>query len=305
MSPVSDSNDSLAAAGEPRPPLFSLDSMGTRFELLLPDIPLPRATLVAEQIFEIIRNWHDQLNAFSPSTFVGRFNRSPVHEWQSVDRELWDFLIFCREIWDKSNGLFDPTLGGVMRRLGMREATGGDAAWGMQHIEYDFQRLAVRRLSTVELDFGSVAKGWAIDIAVAELQALGINQALIHGGTSTVAAIGDRPGGGAWLIHAVPDLGGPVVHLKDSAMSVSSPRGRMAETGVASHHVIDPRTGASATCRRWAVCEGVSAAETDAWSTVALVADRSTFDGAAGLKLTLDGALWSGPGVEPIGGPSL
>ena len=44
------------------------------------------------------------------------------------------------------------------------------------------------------LDLGGVAKGHALDEAANVLQEHGVNCALIHGGTSSVVAIGNPPG---------------------------------------------------------------------------------------------------------------
>jgi len=293
-----------SAAGESRPPLFALEAMGTRFELLLPALHERHARPIAEAALDIIREWHDALNAFSPASFVGRFNRSTPGEWLHIDNDLWTFLRYCHSVWTASAGAFDPALGARMHDLGLRSMkpaaslsppAPSRASWGFSHLAWNPDHLAVARTIPIELDFGSVAKGWAIDRALDELKTLGITEALIHGGTSTVAAIGDGPSGTGWHVHVIPDLDGPIITLRNSAMSISSPRGRLSDHG--HHHVIDPRTGESARCARWAICEATSAADSDAWSTVALVSGCSLGTTAqtipTGVSIRLDKHEWT------------
>ncbi len=280
----------LEAAGIDRPPLFALEAMGTRFELLLPGISDDRARPISEAVFDVVLQWHNALNAFSASSFVGRFNCARSGEWVRIDREIWAFLEYCRRVWKRSEGSFDPALGAPLRswRQGAPPAA-GETARGFQHVLWNDEDMAVGRSIAIELDFGSVAKGWAIDRATDLLRELGVREAFLHGGTSTASGIGVGPMGNGWHIQAVPDLHGPIIRLIDSAMSVSSPRGRSSADG--SHHVIDPRTGASARCPRWAVCAAPSAADSDAWSTVGLV-----LGGAAsppeGVMIQLDSTDW-------------
>src|SRR5690606_22136964 len=70
------------------------------------------------------------------------------------------------------------------------------------------------------LDLGGVAKGFAVDQAALILRSAGVERALLHGGTSSVAAIGgpgERPGGGV----AIQGEGSRIaVELSDASLSV-------------------------------------------------------------------------------------
>ena len=105
--------------------------------------------------------------------------------------------------------------------------------------------------------------GHVIDLAAASLRDNGVTSALIHGGTSTVAAIGAPPGLGAWNVGVAHT--DRTIELRDQTLSVSSP------TGQDRPHIIDPRSGTPVTEPRLAICVGPSAAETDAWSTALVV----------------------------------
>ena len=75
----------------------------------------------------------------------------------------------------------------------------------------------------VELDLGAVGKGYAIEAAVEILRDAGVQNALIHGGTSTVYALGSQPNGRPWQIAFAAPLGLPPCPLQDQALSVSAP----------------------------------------------------------------------------------
>ncbi|HYD02310.1 MAG TPA: FAD:protein FMN transferase, partial [Phycisphaerales bacterium] len=116
----------------------------------------------------------------------------------------------------------------------------------------------------VALDFGAIGKGWALDRAARVLREHGVTRALLHGGTSSVVTLG-----GPWRV-ALDDRA--AVDLTDASLGVSAPAGRTIGRGAdVRGHILDPRTGRSATTLGAAV-SGPSAAVCDAWST-ALVVD--------------------------------
>ena len=125
----------------------------------------------------------------------------------------------------------------------------------------------------MSIDLGSVAKGAALDSAAALLRESGVRSAILHGGTSSVVAIGTPPGCDAWTI-AIETAGPtrPVIPLRDRALSVSAPRGRMSMTPRGPvGHIIDPRSGVPVRRLGTACVVHRSAAFADAWSTALLV----------------------------------
>lgn len=148
---------------------------------------------------------------------------------------------------------------------------------GMRHVLLDDDARTVRfAVPGVTLDLGGIAKGFAIDQAIELLREYGVGCALLHGGTSTVAAIGAPPGEPGWRVKLhTPDPSAkdaPVVCLNNQTMSVSAPHGRTINTDDETlGHVLDPRTYRPADCGAFAAAVGDSACPTDAWSTALLV----------------------------------
>jgi thiamine biosynthesis lipoprotein len=142
------------------------------------------------------------------------------------------------------------------------------------------------------IDLGAIAKGHALDCAAAVLRAAGVTSALLHGGTSSVVAIGAPPGSTGWLVAVGPGTGAPVMRLRDAAMSVSdasSQRGGSSGDG----HILDPRTGRPAAFGGRVVVVGPSARLADAWSTALAVLRRVPYGFAAGFTADLH------PGLVP------
>lgn len=93
-----------------------------------------------------------------------------------------------------------------------------------------FQHPAVR------LDFGAVGKGYALEGCRRILTELSTDNLFLHGGTSSVLALGDGPHGDGWPVAL---LSGRTLHLWNRALSTSA----IAHPGMTASDLIDPRTG--------------------------------------------------------------
>ena len=218
--------------------------MATRFELVMAGGAERDLRAAGEEALEEVARVERLISPFRNDSQVAHLGRHGAG-WVALDPEVIALLELCLELRDATEGRFDPMLG-----RGRFEIEGARA-----------------RLVDAEesLDLGAIGKGWAIDLAVEALRDAGVSCALLHGGTSTVAAMGCPPDADAWRVSVV-DAG--VVILGDgAALSVSAPHGRSRETS----HVIDPRCGEPTTERALAAVVATSAAHADAWSTALLV----------------------------------
>jgi thiamine biosynthesis lipoprotein len=141
------------------------------------------------------------------------------------------------------------------------------------------QRSVQFRRAGVRIDPGALGKGWALDRAARLLREAGVERALLHGGTSSVLALGAPQDSAGWrVVLRDPDDGGQVlaaIFLKDGALGVSAPHGqRVQRGGRMIGHLLDPRTGQPAKGARLAAVAVRSAADADALSTALLVEGR-------------------------------
>jgi len=269
------------------PTTLAANAMGTRFELVLAEGDPHRLRAVGELALREIIECHARFNLFDPGSWLNTINRRAHDEPVPLDELTFQLLDTCRHVYVDSGGAFDVTVAPLMHATGLHNADGpGDKASidqarsrvGMHHVQLDQDAKTIRFTQPgVALDLGAVAKGFAIDLAIDILKEHDITCALLHGGTSTAAAIGSPPDRDAWQIKVqthdtTTHQLNTTISLKNSAMSVSAPTGRMTESqGQAIGHVLDPRTGESAMAHLFAAAIGPSACLADAWSTALLV----------------------------------
>lgn len=257
-------------------------AMGTRFELVLHGRDPVHLRAAGEAALDEVLLWHARLSAFESSSVVSAINRS-AGAWCRVDSETFGLLELCRGMWEATRGAFDPTVGRLMRAWGMREVEYDAAeveramgATGMQFVELNEGR-GVRLLHPgVRLDLGAIGKGWALDRARGVLVYAGVEHALMHGGTSSVMAMGMAPAGDEWKVAIGDKAGSPVVALRGATLGVSAHAGRVVQAaGVGRGHVIDPVTGQAGVLDgargQMAAVMAESASVADALSTALLI----------------------------------
>lgn len=254
----------------PAQPLrLALHAMGTRFELVLvADGSRSAAELraIGELALAAITECETRFSAFRRDSERSRVLRELEHGAVRLGADFAALLVLAREMWRASERAFDPCLGS-----------------GFEHLEWNSEQRSVRAaVVPTTLDFGAIAKGWAVDHAAALLREEGIERALLHGGTSSVLAIGAPPGQSAWGVALRdPRRGAKApavarVELCDLALSVSAPHGRLDLAGQG--HVLDPAGGDSVDVPLAAVMHP-SAAIADAWSTALLVRIARSWQG--------------------------
>lgn len=266
-------------------------AMATRFEIaLFGDDPVSLRA-AAEEALEEVHRVDLLLGWRHPSSPIALLNERATREPVRVNPELFGLLMRCQELHERGHQAFDITVGPLMRAWGFHAADGKPAdaaelaaardACGMRHVELNPADCTVRFARPgMRLDFGAIGKGYALDLAAEVLRDSGITSALLHGGTSSVCAIGHPPGEAAWKIaveyppgdsaeEKLPVL--TVLELCDMSMSVSAVWGRIFRIGKDTFgHVIDPRLGAPADRALLSIFISESATEADALSTALL-----------------------------------
>lgn len=263
-------------------------AMGTEFELLLYGEREAYLQSVTEAVFEEISRLEAQLSFYRPTSDISDLNRRAAFEAVTVEPRLFALLVKARELSEATGGAFDPTIAPLMRCWGFVGASGSlpteasiaDArkVVGMQHVHLDAEAYTVAfDAEGVQLDLGAIGKGYGVECAVELLREYEITSALLHGGTSTVYALGRPPEAEAWTV-AIPrpfnTIEGRYVAqfaLRDEALSVSAPHGKwFAAEGRRYGHIIDPRTGYPAGSALLAALVTASATDSDALSTALL-----------------------------------
>jgi thiamine biosynthesis lipoprotein len=263
-----------------------------------------------EEALDEIERLESQLSLYQPTSELSYINARAAQEAVRVEPGLFRLLIRARELTRKTDGAFDVTIAPLMRCWGFINASGRlpDAAEiaeararvGMHLVELDEATSTIRfERPGVMLDLGSIGKGYALENAAQLLVDAGVTSALLHGGTSTVCALGNPPGANSWKV-AIPDpaslnataaprpgivtvdsISGllAVVPLRNESLSVSAVWGKSFQAGGKVYgHVMDPRIGAPVQGAVMAAVMAPRATDTDALSTALLTLGSSGLD---------------------------
>lgn len=252
---------------------LALAAMATRFELAMFGDEPHRLRAIGEAALFEIDDCDAAISPFRPGSAIARVNREAHERPVRVDGLTFRLLERCTALHAATGGAFDVTVGPLLRALGFRGEPPASAdalaearaAVGMQHVELDPEACTVRfARAGMAIDVGAIGKGFALDLAADVLREHAV-AALLHGGTSTVIAVGAPPGLAGFRVGIGPWPDPPVATLRELGLSVSAAHGR---TVAGRGHVIDPRTGEPAAGPPAAAAVlARSATDADAWST--------------------------------------
>jgi len=174
-------------------------AMGTRFEFVLAGEDETYLHAVAEEAAAEVQLWHHRLNYFAPDSIVSRINAHAARRAVRVDDETFALLEVAATVHRESGGAFDVAVAPAMRAWGFREEIDPPAAFSLMRSNQPSVRLDRERRTVslahegVTIDLGGIAKGFALDAAATVVRQHGVDCGLIHGGTSSVVAVGAPP----------------------------------------------------------------------------------------------------------------
>jgi thiamine biosynthesis lipoprotein len=279
----------LQPPADPAPEAVSLlrvgrRAMATSFEVLVP-WGTPDGQAAAEAALDLVDRLEAQLTVYRDASEVSRLNRLAAVRPVPVEAGLFALLQLCERLAADTGGAFDPTSGplikawGFFRRQGRvpaddEIAAARDRVGILRFVELDVERRTVRfRRAGVEVNFGSIGKGYALDRATGMMGSeFGVTSALLHAGGSSVLAVGTPPGDRrGWEVGVRhPWRGGRlgVVRLAGRALATSAATYQHFDyNGRKLGHLLDPRTGRPAEGVASATAIAPTAAEADALAT--------------------------------------
>ena len=263
-------------------------AMATTFEIMLP-VDQPLGLAAAAEAFDLIDELEDQLTVYRNHSEISDINRTAFGADVSVEARLFQLLSHAAVLTRQTQGTFDIATGALTKAWGFYQRSGQvptvaerSAAMqrtGMRHVILDAARQTIRfRRQGLELNLGGIGKGYALDRAAELLQTTrSIDSALLHGGTSSVRAVGYPPGHAAGWVVALkhPDDESKIlgnITLNNEALGTSAATYQYFEyKGHRLGHLLDPRQGWPAEGNRQATAIAPTAAEADALSTAFFV----------------------------------
>lgn len=260
----------------------SRELMGTRVTVIVSGGGRARAERGVAAAFRELEAVEAEMSEWRPESALSRVNAAAGSgRFVAVPRALCEVLAASLEGARRSGGLFDPTWA-ALRGLWRFPAPPGAAppdpaairercalvAWEDVELERRGGRCRVRlRRPGMALGLGGVAKGFAVDRAVAALRAAGLRDFVVQAGGDLYAA--GRRGGRPWRV-GIRDPRGPEdvsfarIELSDAAFSTSGDYERFFESGGRRyHHLLDPRSCEPATATRSATILARTALEAE------------------------------------------
>ncbi|MCS7047285.1 MAG: FAD:protein FMN transferase, partial [Gemmataceae bacterium] len=239
---------------------FARRAMATTFEIVIP-FGTTRAHELADAGLNEIDRLESQLTIYRDDSEVSRINAAAADGPVVVEENLFQLLVRCRSLHAATGGAFDVATGALIKAWGFHRRQGAippeevlrqarDQS-GFQHVVLDAESLSVAFTKAgVALNFGSIGKGYALDRVVRLVyRAFGVRSLLLHGGHSSVFALGDQPGMQTGWSVGVLDPEEPAqrlgqLRLRNRGLGISAATYQhLIHEGRRLGHVLDPRTG--------------------------------------------------------------
>ena len=215
-----------------------------------------RAFTEIQQMFQgMHRNWH----AWEPGRLVDINHAFAIGQAAEADPDIVEMIRQSQRIEQKTDGRFNPAIGALIRLWGFH--TSDYPIIGPPPDQADIDAVLIHYPSSrdihidglqlrsenplVQLDFGGIAKGYAVDLAIRHLQDMGITNAIVNAGGDLRATgrHGERP----WRV-AVRKPGGGIIGAVDvhgdEALFTSGNYERFRQDEQERYpHILDPRSG--------------------------------------------------------------
>ena len=257
---------------------FSHQAMATTFEIIVQDEDKLYAQQAAEAAFDEVDRVETELSRYVENSDVTRINHAPAQQPVPLGLDAFECLKISAEIHARTGGAFDVTIGFLLDCWLDKDRTPRTPS--AEELQYARRHTGTHLLyldeashtvtlaeSPVRVDLGGVGKGYGVDRMAELLREWSIERALIHGGFSSVLALGAPEGTQGWPVTLSDpnDRRRTLVRLSLQGVAVS---GSGVEKG---RHIIDPRLARPIEGKLAAWSVASDAARADALSTAFMI----------------------------------
>lgn len=242
---------------------FARRAMGCDYEIWLAMENETQAAQLALEAWDEVHRLERQLSLYQPDSDITYLNRHAAQEPVRVEPGLFGLLMTCKQIWEETEGRFDPTITPLLRLWGFV-----DKQWRIpseSEIKVTMEKIGMEGVLLepedrwvyyakpgIELSLGAIGKGYAIERVARLLREYGVQSALLSAGNSTIYALGAPPDAEGWQVGLQSpedeSLRLDTIILRDAAFSTSGGYEQFFEVeGVRYAHILDPLTGSPAT----------------------------------------------------------
>ncbi len=250
------------------------EAHGTTYRIKVPG----RARLDQLGIDKLLKQFDRDLSTWCDDSWVAEFNSATAGTTMEMPETVATLLEMSERYHAETGGLFDPTIGALIRIWGFgawraghtadpseEEITAAREASGFDNLEID-GRQVTKLHDGLMLDFSGIAKGHAVDLIGDILSAAGHTDFLIDFG-GDILARGNAPGREQGWKVAGPALESPVTLVNQSIATSGSDHNHRGTHS----HIMDPRTGRPVPTGPPVAATADTCAEADARATAAWV----------------------------------
>ena len=209
-----------------------------------------------QQMFQAMhRDWH----TWEPGMLMDINRAFAEGRSATANADIVEMIRRSQPLEAGTGGRFNPAIGGLIRLWGFHTSDYPiegpppsqaqiseilDLHPSSNDIKIDGLELSSNN-PAVQLDFGGIAKGYAVDLTIAKLRAMGINNAIVNAGGDlrAMGTHGDRP----WRVAVRKPGGGNVGSVQvqgDEAIFTSGNYERFRQDQTERYpHILDPATG--------------------------------------------------------------
>ncbi len=233
---------------------------GTLVDITIDGAERERAEAAISAIDADFQRMHREWHAWKPGPLSAANQAIAAGKSAVIPDSLIPIIEHSRGLETRSEGLFNPAIGGLLQLWGFQADTPPNgpppspesiARWvdsgpSMAQVHLDGNAISSSN-PAVQLDFGAFAKGYAVDLAIERLQEMGIANAIVNAG-GDLRAIGRAAGQRPWRVGVRHPQGKGVLAAievsGDEAVFTSGNYERYREhEGVRYMHILDPRSG--------------------------------------------------------------
>ena len=242
-----------------KPQTYNQEALGTYLSM----------TFFADEQFDLskkvdstITAINQSMSTYIPTSDISKINKGSVIK---VDHMFQENFMKSKEIYEITNGYFDPTVGLLVNYYGLGpekynlEVNDANTDSLMQYVGFnkvklDQQQQIIKSHPSVFLDFNAIAKGYAVDRIGVLLEQLGINNYIIDIGGEILAKGTNLERDGSWKVGIDrPSEGNTeraydyILSLNNKAIATSGNYRKFneEESGEKYVHTINPKTGQS------------------------------------------------------------
>lgn len=224
--------------------------LGTVVEIQIRNTDEQKANEAITKAFAEIKRIDDLFTTYNDDSPVWKINNSDDSIF-IVDEEIFNLMLMCDSLWRMSDGGFDVAIESLIQVWRFDTKTpevpvdedikSALKQSGWQNIKL-LSENKIYRKEKVGLNFGAIAKGYAVDEAIEVLLQAGITEAFVNAG-GEIKTLGND-----WIagVQHPRNMKKIVGRIKLNGISVATSgdyENYFEKNGVRYYHIIDPKTG--------------------------------------------------------------